>query len=105
MVRILRFSQYLECEKMSIRFSVEVNDPHTEDLLRYLESVFGKNEAHKLSVLDCARRWLELEDKTPPIFTHEGGQTLLSVLSLVEDCEDVPAVSSLSQMPFLQPPA
>lgn len=90
---------------MSIRFSCEVTDPHTENLLRYLESVFGDNEAHKLSVLDCARRWLELEDKTPPIFTRDGGHTLFSALSLVEDCEDVQAVSSLSQTPSLQPPA
>jgi hypothetical protein len=90
---------------MSIRFSVEVDDYHTENLLRYLESVFGDNEAHKLSVLDCARQWLELEDKTPPIFTREGGHTLLSVLSLVEDYEDAPDVSSLPERHSLQPPA
>jgi hypothetical protein len=78
---------------MSIRFSVVVNDPFVEDLLRHLEHVFGNNYAHKLSVLDCARRWLELEDKTPPIFSRDGGHMLLSVLSLVEDSEDAPDVS------------
>lgn len=89
---------------MSIRFFVEVEDGHVEDLLRYLEQVFGDNEAHKLSVLDCARKWLELEDKTPPIFTlaRDGGRTLVSLLSLVEDGEDAPDVSSLYQKPSQQ---
>jgi len=51
---------------MSIRFSCELTDPHTEALLLFLDDLLGDNEAHKLQVLSCARQWLELEDKVPP---------------------------------------
>jgi hypothetical protein len=87
---------------MSIRFSVEVEDHFVEELLRYLDHVFGDNEAHKLSVLSCARQWLELEDKTPPIFTRDGGHVKRSALSVAEDCEDASGAFSPSQMPSLR---
>ncbi|MGA3373526.1 MAG: hypothetical protein ABSC48_17395 [Terracidiphilus sp.] len=71
---------------MSIRFSIEVSDPHTENLLRYLEDALGDNYVHKLEVLSCAQQWLELEDKTPTVFNRGDSQKSLSLL-LVPDHE------------------
>lgn len=51
---------------MSIHFSCELTDPHTEALLTFLDELLGDNEAHKIQVLSCARQWLELEEKVPP---------------------------------------
>ena len=70
---------------MSIRFSVELNDPHTEALLRYLEDVLGDNYVHKLEVLSCARQWLELEDKTPTAFNRGDARIKSSLLLIVDD--------------------
>jgi len=67
---------------MSIRFSVELDDPHTENLLRYLETALGDNEVHKLEVLDCARQWLELH---APIAFNRGESHVKSSLLLVAD--------------------
>lgn len=69
---------------MSICFTVEVDDPHTENLLRYLEDALGDNQAHKLEVLNSARQWLELEDKTPTVFNRGDAREKVSLL-LVAD--------------------
>jgi hypothetical protein len=76
---------------VSIRFSCELTDPHTENLLRYLEDTLGDNYVHKLEVLNCARQWLELEDKVPPAFTRGEAHTKSSLV--VEADQDVPVVS------------
>jgi hypothetical protein len=76
---------------MTIRLSVELDDPRTENLLRYLGDALGDNYAHKLEVLSCAREWLELEDKIPTPFTR-GDAHLSSSLLLVAD-EKAPDVS------------
>jgi len=67
---------------MSIRFSVELNDPPVENLLRYLKDQFGDNEVHKLEVLSCARQWLQLE--APTVFTRGEDHTLPSVLLAID---------------------
>jgi hypothetical protein len=46
---------------MPIRFTCEVTDPHTEDLLRYLEHKYGADTILKRMVLDQANKWLEIE--------------------------------------------
>jgi hypothetical protein len=84
---------------MSIRFSVELTDPHTENLLRYLEDALGDNYAHKLEVLDCARQWLEMEDRIPPAFTRDEDHRSLSLL--VVDGEQPQDVVELSRRPSL----
>lgn len=79
--------RYYPAAPMPIRFTCEVTDPHTENLLRYLEETLGDNEVHKLEVLSCARQWLEMEYKTPTVFTRDGGRESLS-LQLVDGSDD-----------------
>jgi hypothetical protein len=84
---------------MSIRFSLELTDPHTENLLRYLDDALGDNYAHKLEVLSSARQWLELEDRIPTVFTRGEAHTSLS-LRVVDDERPQDAVE-LSRQPSL----
>ena len=86
---------------MSIRFSMEVADPHTENLLRYLDDALGDNAAHKLEVLSCARQWLEL--KTPTVF-NRGDSRAKSSLLVVSD-ETGSDVLLHPQTPYLRPSA
>jgi hypothetical protein len=88
---------------MTIRFTCELTDPDTEALLNFLERLTGNNGDRMLEVIDCAKEWLKLD---APIPSHNGELHVSTSLVLVaQDYEDVPAVSSLSQMPSLQPPA
>lgn len=80
---------------MSIHLSMEVRDPETENLLRYLEAEFGDNWAHKLEVLSCAKQWLELD--FPTAFTRDDAHRKFSLL--VSDDEKDLVSSSLSQVP------
>jgi hypothetical protein len=82
---------------MTIRFSVELDDPHTENLLRYLDDALGDNYVHKLEVLSCARQWLELD--APTVFTRDPAHTKLSLLCVAD--EKVPDSFSPSQKPSL----
>jgi hypothetical protein len=68
---------------MSIRFSVELDDPHTENLLRYLEDALGDNYVHKLEVLECARQWLELH--APTAFNRGESHEKLSLLLVADE--------------------
>jgi hypothetical protein len=74
---------------MSIRFTCELADPHTESLLLFLEELLGDNEEHKLQVLSCAQQWLEM--RVPSIF-NRGDAHVKSSLLLVGDryVPDVP---------------
>ena len=54
---------------MPIHFSLEVNDPETENLLTFLEERFGSNTTHKMQVLRSAQQWIEL--KVPSTFNAE----------------------------------
>ena len=78
---------------MPIRFSVELTDPHTEALLIFLEDQLGDNEAHKLSVLSCARQWLELH--APTAFNRGDAHEKSSLV--VETDESVLDASSPAQ--------
>jgi len=80
---------------MSIKFSCELTDPHTESLLRFLEDILGDNDAHKLEVLSCARQWLEMD--APMAFTR-GNAHMKSSLLLVDD-EIAPHASPLAPQP------
>jgi hypothetical protein len=88
-----------------LSINAQVEDEETERLLTYLEDRLGKNRMDQLDLLSCARQWLELEDKIPTAFSPYVPREKQSALSVAGDCEDVPAVSSLSQTPSLQPPA
>jgi hypothetical protein len=78
---------------VSISFSVELNDPHTENLLRYLEERFGDNVMDKLDLLSTTRQWLELEDRIPTVFTPYRVHEKQSALSVPSDGENSPSVS------------
>jgi hypothetical protein len=78
---------------MSIRFSVDLDDPHTEDLLRYLHERFGDNVMDKLDLLSTTRKWLELEDRIPTAFTPYRVHEKQSALSVLSDGDSVPSVS------------
>ena len=80
---------------MSIRFSCELTDPDTQELLHFLEKLTGNNEDRMLEVLDCAKNWLKLE---APIPSHRGDAHEKSSLVLVDDLDD-PTVSLLSHTP------
>ena len=86
---------------MSIRFSCELTDPDTQELLCFLEKLTGNDGDRMMEVLDCAKAWLKLE---APIPSHQCDARVKSSLVLVDDSDD-PTASLLSQTPSLHPSA
>lgn len=83
---------------MSIRFSCELTDPDTQELLSFLEKLTGNDGDRMLEVLDCAKDWLKLE---APLPSHRRDGRVKSSLVLVDDSDDR-TDSLLSQTPSLQ---
>jgi hypothetical protein len=54
---------------MTIRFQAQIDDPHTESLLLWLEERYGMNWVLKIQALHTAERWLTL--RVPGGFTGE----------------------------------
>ena len=54
---------------MTIRFQAQIDDPHTEALLLWLEERYGTNWVLKIQVLHAAESWLAL--RAPGGFTGE----------------------------------
>lgn len=74
---------------MAIRFTCEVSDPHTEAVLQFLGARLEDDTRKMLTVLNCAKKWLELEAPIPFDRSVESHVSTSLVLVTVEG-DDMP---------------
>jgi hypothetical protein len=63
---------------MSIRLTVEANDPEVESLLEYLDANVKNSAGYKIFLLERAVQWLR------PTFTLSGSDSLANASIVVE---------------------
>jgi hypothetical protein len=77
---------------MPIRFTCEVTDPHTEAVIGFLGERLNGDTKQMLQVIECVKKWLEMESPIPfdqslyeqmssslVLVTVEGGETSRTV--------------------------